>query len=102
MNAMKAVFYTANAIEIAQKLLKEHEPPIAAFIHEEDFKKLQNKEHVEAVTSLTREWTIGELKSKKVLFITYYSVLDVLPIEANWELFMGNKSVVYIETEEGE
>lgn len=97
MNAMKAVFYTANAIEIAQKLLKEHEPPIAAFIHEEDFKKLQNKEHVEAVTSFTREWTIGELKSKKVLFITYHRERETWPIEANWELLIGNKSVVYIE-----
>jgi len=96
------VFHTKNALQIAKELLEKYEPPIAAFIREEDFKKLQNKEHVNAVTSLTREWTIGELKSKKVLFITYHRERDAWPIEANWELFMGNKSVVYIEIEDGE
>ena len=99
---MRAVFRTKNALQIARELLEKYEPPIAAFIREDDFKKLHNKEHVDAVTSFTKEWTIGELRSKKVLFVTYRSVLDVLPIEANWELFMGNKSVVYIEIMEGE
>ena len=91
------VFHTKDALQIAKALLERYEPPIAAFIKEEDFKKLHNKEQVEAVTSLTKEWTIGELRNKKVLFITYHRLLDILPVEANWELFMGNKNTVYIE-----
>ena len=90
------IFDTTDAMAIAQELLKSYKPPIAAFIHEEDFKELRNKERIEAINSFTKEWTIGELRNKKVLFITYHNVLEVKPIEANWERFMGNKSIVYI------
>ena len=86
-----------DALQIAKELLQELKPPIGVFVREDFFKKLENKEHIEAINSLTHQYTIEELRQKKVLFITYHRKLDILPIEANWELFMGNKNTVYVE-----
>lgn len=97
---MTVVVGTKDALQIANILLSIFEPPIGALVREDDFKKLQNKEKVEAIHSFTKEWAIGELRSKKVLFISYEKEEEVMPIVENWEHFMGNDNVFYLEIKE--
>jgi len=99
---MKLTAFTTDALRIANAALDffEDDTPIGIFVKEHDWMKLQNKDQVEAINSLSKQYTIKELKQKKVLFITYHRKLDILPIEANWELFMGNKNLFYLVLKE--
>lgn len=86
-----------DALQIAKKLLQEFEPPIGAFVKEEDFVRLKNKDEVEAISSFQKEYAIEELKRKGVIFITYHRKYELLLIEANWSKLMGNNNIVYID-----
>jgi len=99
---MKLTAFTTDALRIANAALDFYEDntPIGIFVKEDDFKRLQNKDKIKAISSLTRQWTIEELKQKKVLFISYHRKIDVLPIEANWELFFGNKNLIYLKVKD--